>query len=125
MLLVLAALMGCRKAQTGAGEVSVAQAQAWLSAGEATAVDINVEEVRAEYGLLPGALLLETASGYAAAVLPGDKARKLVFYCLNRLCTASHTAAARAKGFGYPNVYVMSEGIKAWQEAGFALEPPR
>jgi len=123
MGLFLVAGLGCRAAAAPGEEVSVAQAAAWVEAGEATPVDINVEEVRAEYGLLPGAVLLEAASSYEAAMLPREKARKLVFYCLNRLCTASHVAAKRAKGLGYKQVYVMPEGIKAWKEAGHSTTP--
>jgi len=121
--LFLAAGLGCPRAPSAGEEVSVAQVEAWLKAGGATPVDVNVEEVREAYGLLPGAVLLASSSGYEAALLPKEKGRKLVFYCLNKFCTASHVAAGRAKGFGYKNVYVMSEGIKAWKEAGLATTP--
>jgi rhodanese-related sulfurtransferase len=122
LLLFLAVVLGCPRVSSEGEEAGVAQVAAWLKAKEATAVDVNVEEVREEYGLLPGALLLSTSSSYEASLLPKDKGRKLVFYCLNRLCTASHVAARRAKGFGYKNVYVMSEGIKAWKEAGLPID---
>jgi rhodanese-related sulfurtransferase len=117
MSFVWVAVLACPKASLEEAEdVGVAQVAAWLRAGEATPIDVNVEEVRAEYGQLPGAVLLDSSSGYEASGLPADKQHKLVFYCLNKLCTASHVAARRAKGFGYKNVYVMSAGIKAWKE---------
>jgi len=116
MVMFLGVVSGCSKGAATEEEVSVAQARAWLKAGEATPMDVNTEEVREEYGLLPGAILLPSASAYEAAMLPEDKGRKLVFYCFNRLCTASHVAAKRARGFGHKNVHVMTEGIKVWRE---------
>jgi len=123
MLFVWGVVLACPRVSPEGEEVGLSQVKAWLKAEEATPVDVNVEEVRKEYGILPGAILLNSSTGYAADELPKDKTRKLVFYCANKLCTASHAAARRAKGFGYKNVYVLPEGIKGWTEAELATSP--
>ncbi|MCL2625853.1 MAG: rhodanese-like domain-containing protein [Cystobacterineae bacterium] len=115
---------GCKKEGVPPGEVGLMEAEAWLKAGEALAVDVNVEEVRQEYGVLPGAVLLDSASSYEVGLLPKDKSLKLIFYCLNKRCTASHIAAKRAQSMGYKRVYVLSEGIQAWKEAKLPASTP-
>ncbi len=62
--------------------------------------------------------------------LPEDKQARLVFYCANQMCRASHGAAERALALGYRNVAVMPAGIMGWEragkptEAGGAAPPP-
>jgi len=41
-------------------------------------------------------MLLSSSSQYALNELPADKASRLVFYCANPRCGASHQAALRA-----------------------------
>jgi hypothetical protein len=46
--------------------------------------DANLHDVRAQYGIIPGARLLSSAGKYDVAnELPADKHAKLVFYCTN------------------------------------------
>jgi hypothetical protein len=45
--------------------------------------DVNLHDVRAKYGVIPGARLLSSADGYDLSELPADKHAKLVFYCTN------------------------------------------
>ena len=81
--------------------------------------DANHPDTRAEYGVIPGAHLLPSASGYSVAqTLPANKDAKLVFYCANTQCMASHEAARRAVGAGYKDVSVMADGIMGWKKAG-------
>jgi hypothetical protein len=47
--------------------------------------DANVAETRAKYGVIPGAVLLDSDDHYDLSVLPPDKKAKLVFYCANSL----------------------------------------
>jgi hypothetical protein len=47
--------------------------------------DANVASTRTEYGVIPGATLLDSDDKYDLAVLPQDKKAKLVFYCANSL----------------------------------------
>jgi len=80
--------------------------------------DANTEDFRAKNGVIPGATLLTSASGYDLVVLPKDKASKLVFYCANTRCTASHVAAGRAMEAGYTDVSVLPDGLMGWKTAG-------
>src|SRR6185312_12429426 len=76
--------------------------------------DANNEATRKADGIIPGATLLPSHKDYPLAVLPVDKSEKVVFYCANTKCMASHTAAQRASDAGYSHVYVMSDGIQGW-----------
>lgn len=55
------------------------------------------------------------------ALLNMAKDAKLVFYCNGFKCGKSPKAARLAAGLGYTNLYVLSEGMPAWEEKGFAI----
>lgn len=57
--------------------------------------------------------------GRLEEMLPPDRNRKLVFYCLGPKCTASPKAADLAVQLGYLNVYAFIGGLPAWVEAGY------
>jgi rhodanese-related sulfurtransferase len=81
--------------------------------------DANGEDVRKEYGVIPGAKLLTDPSRYdVAATLPAAKDAPLVFYCAYQRCTSAESAAQRALAAGYTRVSVMPDGIRGWREAG-------
>ena len=81
--------------------------------------DANTPDFRQKNGIIPGATLLTSASGYdVAKELPAAKDSKLVFYCANTKCMASHEAAKRAAGAGYTDVTVLSDGLLGWKGAG-------
>ena len=81
--------------------------------------DANSAKTRMQYGVIPGATLLSSATAYdTGRELPADKNARLVFYCANKLCTASHSAAERAVTAGYKSVYILPDGIMGWKEAG-------
>jgi rhodanese-related sulfurtransferase len=118
------ATAGCATPE-GVGEISVEQLAGRLAGAEPPAVyDVNGDKIRSEYGVIPGATLLAGASDYDPAVLPSDKTKGLVFYCSNTWCSASKTAAKRARQAGYTKVEVLPAGIKGWKEAGRPTEPP-
>lgn len=84
--------------------------------------DANVESTRKNVGIIPGARLLESSSDYdIQKELPTDKSSRLIFYCANTMCTASHMAAERAVAAGYTDVSVMKDGIYGWKKAGKTL----
>ena len=56
------------------------------------------------------------------SLLPADKGAKLVFYCKNTWCMASHAGARFAIDQGYKNSSVYAEGIDGWIEAGKPVE---
>jgi len=88
--------------------------------------DANGWGLRSTAGVIPGAHLLTSDDKYdVATTLPPDKSAKLVFYCADTQCTASHEAARRAIGAGYTDVSVMSDGIEGWVDAGKPVEHPK
>lgn len=81
--------------------------------------DANNDDTREKFGIIPGATLLTSSKDYdTEKVLPAEKDTKLVFYCANKQCTASHAAAERATNAGYNDVNVLSDGIMGWKKAG-------
>lgn len=54
---------------------------------------------------------------YLQQVTQGDKAKPLVFYCLNTQCWMSYNAALRAINMGFTNVMWYRGGIEAWTQA--------
>lgn len=92
-----------------------------LMKAEASSVhvfDANDDDTRKSDGMIPSAKPLASSSHYDVATLPTDKNSKLVFYCYNTSCSASHDAAKVAMKAGYTNVYVMTDGIDGWKKAG-------
>lgn len=102
-------------------EVSVQEVAALCAAGGVKVVDVNSAETRARFGVIPGAVMLSSATRFdPSKELPQDKGAKLVFYCANLRCGASTAAAHRALEAGYTEVSVMPAGIMGWKEAGQA-----
>ena len=99
-------------------KATVADVANWTKAKAAIPVDANGKETRSKQGIIPGAVLLTSSSTYAVTELPADKNAKLVFYCANDKCSASHAAAKRALENGYKNVAVLPDGIAGWKQAG-------
>lgn len=98
----------------------------WMNAKKKENVvvfDANGEDTRKSEGIIPGAKLLPTDKDYDAKTeFTAAKTAKMVFYCANTKCTASHMAAAKAAAAGYTHVFVMSDGIEGWKKAGFPSE---
>ena len=121
--LVPAAALACDGASHQATGVqpraaTVAEVIDWTKAKAVTPVDANGPQTRASQGVIPGAVLLTSSSQYDVKELPADKNGKLVFYCANEMCSASHAAAKRAMDNGYTDVTVLNAGIRGWKSAG-------
>lgn len=87
--------------------------------------DANSPDTRKDQGMIPGAHPLSSSGKYnIAKELPTDKNTKLVFYCGNTKCMASHAAAERAHKAGYADVNVMADGIMGWKAAGKPTQAP-
>ncbi len=84
-LAVALTFTGCTKHEAPVKEATVAQAAEALKTGGATVVDANDDEYRKAAGVVPGAVLLTSFSGYDLKELPADKTRPLIFYCTSRL----------------------------------------
>ena len=85
-------------------------------------LDANSDKTREKMGSIKGAIKLTSPSSYSASELPAEKNSMLVFYCYNKMCTASHDAAKRATSLGYTDVSVLPDGILGWKEAGYPIE---
>jgi rhodanese-related sulfurtransferase len=129
-LLAVLALAACgrdearRPAEGGAevadrvGAVTVAELAALLADGAAAPIDANNRATRERQGTIPGAVLLSGYRDYPITELPADRDTKLVFYCANEQCGASHEAAARAVRAGFTDVAVLTAGIAGWRGEG-------
>ncbi|MFL5320444.1 MAG: rhodanese-like domain-containing protein [Myxococcaceae bacterium] len=100
-------------------EVSVAELVTLKKDSKTVVYDANGADFRAKNGVIPDAKLLTNAVKYdAAKELPQSKDSKLVFYCANSKCGASHQAAKKAIEAGYSDVSVLPVGLMGWKEAG-------
>ena len=103
--------------------VTVDQLATLRTSRKAVIVDANNGDTRQKYGVIPGAILLSHYEKYdVAKELPRDHAEKLVFYCANEKCMASHKAAARATEAGYTDVSVLPAGIMGWKSSGQPID---
>lgn len=106
------------------GTATVAELASWTKEKKATPIDANGDNTRSKQGVIPGAVLLTSSSQYELKELPADKSGKLVFYCANEKCGASHAAAKRALDNGYTDVAVLPVGITGWKAAGQPTSKP-
>src|SRR5205807_8699810 len=108
VVLAAPAVFACDGAENHAAsepkKVSVAELAKLASAKQATVLDANSNDFRAKNGVIPGAILLTSSSEFAVSELPAKKDAKLVFYCANSMCGASHGAAQKAVEAGYTDV---------------------
>jgi len=103
--------------------LTVAQvAEARKAAKAAVVLDANSPDFRAKNGVIPGATLLTSINYDPTKELPAAKDSKLVFYCANNHCGASHMAANKAVEAGYTDVAVMPDGLMGWKKAGQPVE---
>ena len=86
--LASAAASGCSKSDKDATAkaddlptMTVDQVDQAIAKKEVTPVDCNHDQLRKNKGVVPGAVLVSSADGYAESELPKDKAAKYVFYC--------------------------------------------
>lgn len=82
-------------------------------------LDVNEPEIYERYHV-PGATAVTSED--LQRFLPQDRQITLIFYCAERRCFASHSAAREAIKLGYGHVLVMPEGIFGWVNAGLPTE---
>jgi PQQ-dependent catabolism-associated CXXCW motif protein len=107
-----------------------------LAAGAAQDRPVLVDVASGEgHATLPGAVWIPGAGRGTSFVDPlqarfielmarltgGDKARPLVYFCVNSRCWLSYNAALRAVAAGYSRVYWYRGGLEAWRAAGLPL----
>ena len=83
--------------------------------------DVNTLEIWTQ-GYIPGAKFFNVRNW--KDLLPKDKCKTIVFYCVNRLCTASEMAAREVMKLGYTDVRQMPDGIEGWKLSGRKIERP-
>ena len=99
--------------------VSIDEVERFLGKPGVYIFDVNVPEIWAEYHL-PGAI--HVTSPNLKRFLPADRNAILIFYCAEPRCTAAEAAATEAVRLHYSKVYVMTEGIFGWVNAGKPVE---
>lgn len=110
------------KAETTVGTVTPDQLATMIASKSCDVFDANSDKTREKFGKVPTAVLLKGGSDYDLGQLPADKARKLVFYCANTQCGASHRSAEKALAAGYTDVNVMPQGVMGWKDSGHQTE---
>lgn len=103
-------------------ELTVDELAGLIEENAVAVFDSNGDRVREKYGKIPGAELLDDSASFDTSVLPEDKSSKVLFYCANTQCGASHESAERALAAGYEDVAILPAGIKGWKEAGQPTE---
>lgn len=83
--------------------------------------DVNTLEIWTQR-YIPGAKFFNVRNW--KDLLPKDKGKTIVFYCVNRLCTASEMAAREVMKLGYTDVRQMPDGIEGWKLSGRKIERP-
>lgn len=102
--------------------LSLSEVEAQLGKPGVFLFDANPKDFY-EHGHLPGAQWVQF-DAVTAEVLPPARTARLIFYCANELCTASHAAAKSALALGYPNTFLMPEGFIGWKKSGRPLIRP-
>ncbi|MGL4472887.1 MAG: rhodanese-like domain-containing protein, partial [Shewanella sp.] len=101
--------------------VGLLEAELLHKKGDVYFFDVNTLEIWAE-GFIPGAVFFNVRNW--RELLPKNKDAEMVFYCANRLCTASVMAAREVMKLGYTQVMQMPEGIYGWRMSGRTHETP-
>ncbi|PTL84397.1 rhodanese-like domain-containing protein [Vitiosangium sp. GDMCC 1.1324] len=100
-------------------DVTITQVASLQKEKKVTVLDANGADFRKQNGIIPGAVLLTHFQKYdVAKELPATKDSKLVFYCANTQCKASHAAAEKALEAGYTDVSVLPDGLLGWKKSG-------
>jgi rhodanese-related sulfurtransferase len=106
-------------AHKSVAELTPHEVSALAKSASITIVDANPKAVFDE-GHVPGAKWMATDD--VTSVLPKDRSARIVFYCYNEACGASHTAAQTAVAAGWTSVARMPAGISGWKAAGLPIE---
>ena len=107
--------------------LTVDQVSQELERGEALVVDLREPEERTQQGVIPGAVFAprgmlefwaDPTSPYHRAEF--DPNRRIILHCASG--GRSALAADMLRELGYTNVAHLDGGLKAWKEAGHAVE---
>lgn len=116
------------EAQAVTATVTVVEAAAQVGNAEVIFVDLRGERELVHTGVIPGAIhiprgilesVIDPASPYYNPRF--GRGKTYIFYCASGWRSA--LAAQRAQEMGLAGVVHIDGGLKAWKEAGYALEP--
>ncbi len=100
--------------------ISTGDLAAGIAAKSLMVIDNNTPEIFAK-NHIPTAVHMDPRNP-DLKLFPTDKDAKLVFYCKNTWCMASHAGARHALKAGYKNAHVYPDGIDGWIKAGQRVE---
>lgn len=100
-------------------ELSPEQVLQEIKNGQPLILDVNLKEDYIKRHL-PTAKLIQF--GKMEDVMPKDKSKRIIFYCMSELCNSSHEMAKAALRSDYKNVAIMPSGLNGWLRAGLPTE---
>lgn len=100
-------------------ELSPEQVMQEIKNGQPLILDVNLKEDYIKRHL-PTAKLIQF--GKMEDVMPKDKTKRIIFYCMSELCNSSHEMARAALRSAYKNVAIMPTGLNGWLKAGLPTE---
>jgi rhodanese-related sulfurtransferase len=86
-----------------------------------TIIDSRNPEEYQEVHILRAINIPEKKLGDHLAMLPADKASRLVFYCNGVKCGKSKRSAEKVLKLGYDNIFIYAEGMPVWEEQGLPI----
>ena len=100
-------------------ELSPEQVMREIKNDQPLVLDVNLKEDYIKRHL-PTAKLIQF--GKMEDVMPKDKNKRIIFYCMSELCNSSHEMAKAALRSAYKNVAIMPTGLNGWLKAGLPTE---
>lgn len=117
MLLLLVSVQAFGEAKYE--ELSPEQVMQEIKKGQPLVLDVNLKEDYIKKHL-PTAKLIQF--GKMEDVMPKDKNKRIIFYCMSELCNSSHEMAKAALRSDYKNVATMPTGLNGWVKADLPTE---
>ena len=118
IILILGLLVG-GYSLAGIAELTPQQVYKEAKSGKAVILDVNPEAFYKKHHVPESK---NVSFDNLTEVLPKDKNKRLIFYCMSEMCSASHQAAQIAVKNGYKDVARMPSGISGWLKAGLPTE---
>lgn len=120
MMGILLILVGIKAYAAGKyEELSPEQVMQEIKTGQPLVLDVNLREDYIKEHL-PTAKLIQF--GKMEEVMPKDKNKRIIFYCMSEMCSSSHEMARASLRSDYKNVAIMPTGLKGWLKADLPTE---
>ncbi len=100
-------------------ELTPQQVQQEMGSDQVVVFDVNPENIFKQ-NHIPKAKNVNFSN--LGSLLPADKTKRIIFYCMSGMCSSSHQAAEMAAKNGHSNVARMPSGISGWIKAGLPTE---